>query len=505
MSSDYTQDVEFASNFDALQAPIQIFSAAAVTGFDAKRVDRPFRYLDLACGNGLTLNTIADCYPHAEFVGIDINSDHISRAIKQAERGGLANVSYHVGDVLSLDASEFDPFDYIAVSGVYSWLDASRREALRKFCSAVTGDEGLVYIDYSSQPGVAQTAPLYRLLQQIGAGLQGSSGDRLAKAARAADRIRKAGAAFFAANPMASQRLDSILANPPESEAHEVFNLQEGGLWSGDVITDMSHVELNFAGTAGLHLNLPKLSGAPNFSELPIAVGQSCLDAFWNVHQRRDIYSKGNFSLDPDASIATLADLPVYVQPGSLEPQNIQKVAQRFKNYDFGSPAAKQLVGSVKDSVTFADLFEKLEESGVSQVEARDVVRHFVASRIISIAVATTTSGTGDGAFKLASRLNHQTLVEDIGNEFVRPFSSPVAGSRVLLPIKERLYIWALLGLDLNEAWDRLGDSQGMFRDPQNYVIDRTGFAKIIEESLPSFKTRVAPELERLGILSRGK
>lgn len=43
-----------------------------------------------------------------------------------------------------------------------------------------------------------------------------------------------------------------------------------------------------------------------------------------------------------------------------------------------------------------------------------------------------------------------------------------VVGTRVLLPIKDRLYLWALVGLDLNEAWQRLGDLQDMFWDGQN-------------------------------------
>lgn len=69
--------------------------------------------------------------------------------------------------------------------------------------------------------------------------------------------------------------------------------------------------------------------------------------------------------------------------------------------------------------------------------------------------------------------------------------------------MKDRIYLWALLGMDLDEAWDRLKDQREIFRDPKNRPLDRTGFGGVLQSSLPDFADKIAPELLRLGILSR--
>lgn len=506
MQSPYTQDVEFASRFDALQAPVQIYSAAVLAGIAAKRVDRAFRYLDLACGNGLTLVILADCYPHAEFVGVDINPDHIERARGYAAEAGVSNICFELGDVLTLDPGLHGAFDYIAASGVYSWLDAERRAALRRFAAAAAAPAGLVYLDYSAQPGVAQTAPLYRMLQQIGAAMEGGSGERLTQAAQVADALRKSGAQFFSVNPLASRRLDTILANPPQDEAHEVFNLREGGLWSGEVVASMAEDGLTYLASAGLHLNLPRLTARPDALEalahLPAPVRESCADVVWNVHQRRDIYVRDGGTPDRDAAIDGLADLPLYVQPGALEAANLAHVARQLPHYDFGSSPAQSLARHARGAADFGALFEAMRGDGLAEPEIRDVVRHFLGARLIAVAAAPPPPPATGTRYAIPSQLNRHILEADIGDEFVRPFSSPVAGSQVALPLKDRIYLWALLGMDLDKAWDRMPELRDGFRDKDNRPLDRAGFARVIGQSLDGFRTRIAPELHRLGVLA---
>jgi ubiquinone/menaquinone biosynthesis C-methylase UbiE len=239
MSSQYTQDVEFNSAFGALQAPVHLYTAACLCGVPAAPINQHFRYLDLACGNGLTLSLLADAYPLADFVGIDINPDHIAGARKRAAKAGLSNLQFIEADIADLAAEGFEPFDYCAISGVYSWLDANRRLQTREFAQEVIKPGGLVYLDYSSQPGMAQTAPLYQILKQVGAVKPGDSSAKLSAAAGLLDTMREQGARFFQQNPIAQNRLSGIVSNPPKDEAHEVFNLQEFGLWSSEVIESM--------------------------------------------------------------------------------------------------------------------------------------------------------------------------------------------------------------------------------------------------------------------------
>ncbi|PHR96344.1 MAG: hypothetical protein COA68_15505 [Oceanobacter sp.] len=482
-----------------------MFTAALVCGAVPPPIDQPFRYLDLACGNGLTLAIIADAYPHAEFVGIDINPDHINRAKERSQQAGLTNIAFFEGDVQDVDANQFGQFDYCAVSGVYSWIDKARRDKTRIFISDVVRRGGLVYLDYSSQPGMAQAAPLYRLLRDVGDAQSGSSAEKLTAAARFTDQMRRNGARFFETNPVATGRLQAILENPPEDEAHEVFNLQGAGFWSGDVINDMEEHGLNFLANAGLHQNLPQLTARPDamkaYADFPVALQQTCFDMTWNVHQRRDIYIKGETQGEKGALVKALENIPCYAMPNALSVEHRRSLAETLPNYDFCTEDASKFADAAATAGTFGALFDRLSAGGIDAETSTELARHFLAARLLSVAAATPLASEGDGDVEMGSALNCLILVEDIGSEHARPFASPVAGSRVLLPLKDRLYLWGLIGLDLGEAWEKLSGMQQIFRDTQNNQLTRESFIQTIEDSLPGFRQHIVPELLRLKIL----
>lgn len=506
MKSQYTQDVEFNSGFGALQTPIHMFTVAVLCGVNAQRVDRPFRFLDLACGNGLTLCLLADAYPEGEFVGVDINPDHVKKARSRAAGAELENVSFMEGDLLDLIAGDFGCFDYCSISGVYSWLDPARRTATRQFISSAMNPGGLVYLDYSSQPGIAQVGPLYHVIRELGKMYSGSSADKLTSAARFLDNAEREGARFFKVHQVAAARLKTILQNPAEDEAHEVFNLQENGLWSNDVINEMEDSGFRYAGNAGLHHNLsdlfPQAKTLADSSGFPVALQQMMFDITWNVAQRRDVYVRAN-SVDCSGDlIATLEDLPIYVMRDAVTTSQRRGLGKHFPNYDFCSPAAEVFAREAVSAATFGEIFAEMTANGHSLGTSDDVARHFIAARLISIAAKSTVNSTEVNALQMGSLLNYLILKEDIDQEYARPFASPVAGSRVLLPLKDRLYLWKLIGLDLLEAWERLGHMQEMFRGNDNELLSREGFITTIEASLPAFRKHAVPELMRLGILS---
>lgn len=505
MKSQYTQDVEFNSGFGALQAPVHLFTAAAICGVDAPKPNRPFRYLDLGCGNGLTLSLLADAYPHGEFVGIDINPEHISKAQDRATRAELGNVTFETGDVIGLVAGDLGEFDFCVMSGAYSWLDAPRRAATRNYLSAVVRPGGLVYLDYSAQPGIAQVAPLYHLLRELRGAFPGNSAEQLSAAAKFADRMRKEGARFFEVHSVAAARLKTILANPPTDEAHEVFNLQENGLWSNEVIDSMALSDFAYLGSAGLHHNLsaltPDAGAALPGEDSPVALQQLMFDIRWNVAQRRDVYIRQGKSEKPQSLAELLGDLPIYAVSAALETRARQELCKHFPGYNFVATEAEKYAQIITSVRTFDELFKELQATDIAVRDGEAITRHFLATRLVSIAAATPAAASDKGEVRMASTLNRNILLDDIGEEYARPFASPVAGSRVLLPLKDRLYLWSLVGNDLADAWDRLGHLQQVFRGKNNEQLSRDDFVRIIESSMPGFRKHALPELLRLGIV----
>lgn len=504
MGTPYTQDVEFNSDFGALQTPVHICTAAMLCGYDGVNINEAFRYLDIACGNGHTLSILADAYPHAEFVGIDINPAHIVKAKELARQAGLTNVQFIEVDIAHLVSSEFAPFDMCTVSGVYSWLDIERQSQLLAFARQVIRPGGVFYLDYSAMPGGTQTSALYQMIQQLSSQFTGNSADKLTEASRVLSAISDGGGQFFKQNEQAAQRLSSILANPAEDEAHEVLNMQPKGLWSADVISLLAQNGFTFLGSAGLQHNLPEFSAHLRIPKsalsFPVATQQLLQDVAWNVAQRKDIYLKGT-SIVAKSLIMSLQEYAFYVAPGALEDQKIAFILKQFPGAHLITRINISRLRQGKHCRTFAELCIHFRDFGQTDDAINTLFSQLLATRIVSLAQPLPIGDGQTDSLTMPSALNRIILQHDIHLEHGRPLSSPTIGSRLLLPIKDRLYLWAIVMGDVGAAWEKLGDLRNAFHGPKGEPLNKAEFVSIIEQSLPAFKAKVVPELIRLGIL----
>lgn len=508
MKSQYTQDVEFNSGFGSLQTPIHLFTAAILCGYNKVDITGPFRYLDLACGNGHTLTLLADAYPQAEFVGIDINPAHIEKAKMIAKRAGLSNVTFIQGDVVDVKSDAYQPFDICAVSGVFSWLDEERQKSLLSFAHDIVKKGGLFYLDYSAQPGMSQNATLYKMIQLMSKQHNGNSAEKLRNSVIQLDKLRQAGGMFFKQNSGASDRLTAILENPAADEAHEVLNLQQHGLWSHDVIQTLSHYEFCYLGNIGLHHNVNAFSQhialPENFETLPIANQELLKDIAWNVHQRKDLYVKGSdFTLVP--ILDSLANKFFYISPGVLHEQQIAFIRKQYPGATHILRSNIERLQKLQHVGTFDNLINEYKNAGMELNDIEEFISQLLATRIISIAVLPPNAQTSNNktSFGLASKLNQLILEDDIHLEHARPFVSPVVGSKLSLPLKDRLYLWAIVKGDVGSAWDAMGELTTIFQGPTGAFINKADFVRIIEQSLPTFRQKIVPELVRLRILEQ--
>lgn len=508
MKSQYTQDVEFNSRFGALQTPVHLFTAAILCGYNNIDVTSAFRYLDLACGNGHTLILLADAYPLAEFVGIDINPAHIEKANANAKRAGLGNVTFVQGDVVDISSEDYQPFDICAVSGVFSWLDDNRQKSLLNFAYEVVKKGGLFYLDYSAQPGMSQNATLYKMIQLMSKQHHGNSADKLQDSVTQLEQLRQAGSMFFKKNKGASDRLSSILENPASDEAHEVLNLQQHGLWSHDVIQTLNHHDFHYLGNIGLHHNVKAFSQhialPENIETLPLSNQELLKDIAWNVHQRKDLYIKdSNFT--PVSVLDSLADVSFYISPGALHEQQIEFIRKQYPGATHILRSNIERLQQIQHVGTFGHLIDEYKKAGMDPNDIQEFIRQLLATRIISIAVLPINLQifNDQADIYLPSTLNQLILEEDIHLEHARPFVSPVVGSKLSLPIKDRLYLWAVVKNEVGSAWDAMGELTKIFQGPTGQHLNKTEFVKIIEQNLPTFKQKIVPELMRLRILAQ--
>lgn len=78
------------------------------------RLARGIRVLDIGCGRGRIINTLADRYPESRFVGIDLSEDAIEFARAEASDRVLDNAEFRASDLTNFhDVAEDESFDLV--------------------------------------------------------------------------------------------------------------------------------------------------------------------------------------------------------------------------------------------------------------------------------------------------------------------------------------------------------------------------------------------------------
>jgi methyltransferase-like protein len=130
--------------------PDRLAMMAMLHGMSPASVER-CRVLELGCGDGWNLITMAYGLPGSEFTGIDLAAKPIARGAALATRIGLRNLSLHEMDVA--DAAGLGEFDYIIAHGLYSWVPLHVREKIMALCGRSLAANGVAYISYNAYPG----------------------------------------------------------------------------------------------------------------------------------------------------------------------------------------------------------------------------------------------------------------------------------------------------------------------------------------------------------------
>jgi SAM-dependent methyltransferase len=131
--------------------PVALGAFAALFG----KAHTPFaasRVLEIGCGGGVNLISMALGAPASEFVGVDLAGQPIALARAAAEASGLRNVSLYVQDIRDMDAA-LGRFDYIIAHGVYAWVPADVSRVLMRIVGELLSADGLALISYAAHPG----------------------------------------------------------------------------------------------------------------------------------------------------------------------------------------------------------------------------------------------------------------------------------------------------------------------------------------------------------------
>ncbi|MFN0094165.1 MAG: methyltransferase regulatory domain-containing protein [Dehalococcoidia bacterium] len=131
--------------------PDRMAVVATLRGLKPAPVGR-CRVLEVGCGDGSNLLSIAAMHPGSECVGLDLSGEAIARGLALAAEAGIANVRLIAADLRQVDES-WGSFDYIIAHGLYSWVPPDVRRALLQLIRGRLSEQGVALVSYNAMPG----------------------------------------------------------------------------------------------------------------------------------------------------------------------------------------------------------------------------------------------------------------------------------------------------------------------------------------------------------------
>ncbi|MBI1416589.1 MAG: methyltransferase domain-containing protein [Limimaricola sp.] len=441
------------------QSPVTISVGAAWAGVGGPDPAAPFRYLDLGCGEGVTLLILAASYPQARFVGVDLNPDHIRNATLLAQAAGLDNVTFLAAAFEDAALAALPPFDYVVAHGVYSWVSPAVQQTLHGLMARMLAPGGLAYLCYFLRPAAVATEALFHLLRSLMGPPDAPIVVQLKTALARAEALAAADAPIFDRIGGLREDLAALRGRDERYLVHEFGNRHLVPRYLSEIRADFAQVGLRLAGTTRFDRADPRyfFAGpvpAPLARMQPADTAEQVSLAAFNSF-RWDIYAPA--TAGPAPAPAPFAgrwfDAAVY-------PYRFRKTAQlsnltvSFDTEVFRAVAAFVCGGN--------RLFEEvLADPRLAAFPQADIVataRDMVASGRFQplLRPARAVSLPPAARYRFTHRLSRALWDRDAGTERSIDLPSPITGVPFKLGRFDSLAVGLLDGTDLAGAAPRL-------------------------------------------------
>jgi SAM-dependent methyltransferase len=207
---------------------------------------RGARVLELGCGMGRNLIGLAFHRPQMVFLGVDRSASYIAHAEATSRELGIDNVRWLAGDFLTLGL-DAEPFDYVIVHGVLSWVPDATKHALLAVIANSLAPDGVAQVSFNAMPGWG----LRRLMRTVLQRETGSMTQRVAGAQRRAARLRgMLGEPESVFQALIAHELDVVERAAPWYLAHDHLAVVNDPLWFRDFAALIEEHDLAYLGDA---------------------------------------------------------------------------------------------------------------------------------------------------------------------------------------------------------------------------------------------------------------
>ena len=507
----YITDVSYIPGFYPNMAPVAMRYVATLNRVKPPAVSQGFRYLELGCGLGRALTTLAAANPQGEFVGVDVNPDHTAVVEKEIAAGQLSNARVLTADFGRLPA-DLGQFEFIALHGVFSWVSQDVRDQILAIAKERLAPGGLLLVSYNAMPGWAHLQPIRGILRQYAALRQGDSLQRMRDALAYLVYIRDKQAKYFIDNPRAAAYVDGLLKQDVRYLAHEYLNEHWTSFYFSDVAGMFGTAGLAFVGSLPVFTNFWDLCVRPEFQELfrttsNRLVTEAHKDFCANTAFRWDVYAKAPQVMPEVADRMREADDFYFhvSRPGITLPYqvNLGVVTSTVQG-----PVYQALLDALSaGGLRLSELAAVKELAGTTPADLARAVDAGVAMGLFDVAAGPVMSQPGDisATVSLASPFNRAILATDALGGRPVALASGTTGTGHSLGDFDAAILHELLeqgsaGL-VARVDERLAKSGRSLQKEGKPVADTAERLQLVEQACDAFVKTSLPQLVRLGIV----
>lgn len=508
----YITDVAYIPGFYPNMAPTAIRHVAALNRVVPPRVAAGFRYLELGCGLGRSLTTLAAANPQGEFVGVDVNPDHTAMVDRDIAAGGLTNARVITAGIGALPA-DLGMFEFIALHGVFSWVAPHVRDEIIALARRHLAPGGLLLVSYNAMPGWAHLQPIRGILRQYTALRQGDSVQRIRDALAYLVFIRDKHAKYFDDNPRAAAYVDALLKQDARYLVHEYLNEHWTSFYFADVAGMFGAAGMAFVGSLPVFTNFWDLCVRPEFQELfrtttNRLVTEAHKDFCANTAFRWDIYAREPRAM-PEAAdrLREADDLHFRVtRPGTTLPYqaNLGVVTSTVQG-----PLYQTLLDVLGDkSLRLSEILADARLAGTPPTDLVRAVDAGVAMGLFEVSAGPVREAAGEraGAIAIPAAFNRMVLASDSLAGRIVALASTASGTGHTLGDLDAAILHELATSGPDGLADRIdarltAAGRAVQKDGKT-VTDPTERLALVRTACDAFRTASLPQLERLGIVT---
>ena len=225
------------------------------------------RLLEIGCGTGVNLVSIASGLPGAELVGIDTSPEHVACAADHVRALGLRNVTVSARSILDVGKDD-GVFDYVVCHGVFSWVGEDVQKKILDVCRESLAPNGIAFVSYNTYPGW-HVREMARDMMRFHVSASAARGEaRVDEAVRFLALLRdEAGGAKTTHGKILDDELTSLRASHAGYVAHEHLAEHNHPIYFHELAARARAAGLAYVVDAELAMTLPE-SFAPNVRKL---------------------------------------------------------------------------------------------------------------------------------------------------------------------------------------------------------------------------------------------